>query len=256
MDQTPKGRYAQVNGLNMYYEESGSGPPLILLHGGTVTSGMWEAHIPAFARHFRVIAPDSRGHGKTNNPAGALSYRLMADDVAALALALELDGPLICGYSDGGQIALEIAMRYPDLAEALVIGAAWYRFSDVYLDFLRAMGLESSGKVDFQIARSLAPDLVELWETEHTWSTDPDYWQTLLTQIAVMWWTPLDYTPADFQQITAPTLILMGDRDGLVELEQAIELYRLIPGAELAILPDKTHMTRRHGGRPVPRYRP
>ena len=109
-------QYAQVNGLKMYYEESGSGQPLILLHGGTVTSKMWEAHIPIFARYFRVIAPDSRGHGRTNNPAGELSYRSMADDVVALIHTLDLDRPLICGYSDGGHFALEVGMRYPDLA--------------------------------------------------------------------------------------------------------------------------------------------
>ncbi len=90
---------------------------------------MWQTHTPFFARHFRVIAPDSRGHGRANNPTGEFSYRLMADDVVALVQALGLTKPLICGYSDGGQTALEIGMRYPNLAAALVVGAAWYRSS-------------------------------------------------------------------------------------------------------------------------------
>jgi pimeloyl-ACP methyl ester carboxylesterase len=118
------GHYVNANGLDVYYEEVDAGAPLILLHGGTVTSARWQPQLPAFARHFRVITPDSRGHGRTNNPAGVLSYRLMADDMAALVQALGLDAPLICGYSDGGQIALEIGMRYPDLAAALVVGGA------------------------------------------------------------------------------------------------------------------------------------
>jgi pimeloyl-ACP methyl ester carboxylesterase len=235
-------QYAQVNGLKMYYEESGSGQPLILLHGGTVTSKMWEAHIPIFARHFRVIAPDSRGHGRTNNPAGELSYRSMANDVVALIHALDLDGPLICGYSDGGNIALEIGMRYPDLAAALVIGAAWHRFSESYQNSLKAFGFPGPGTADFEMLQTAPIELVEFWRAEHFRSDDPDYWRKLLTQAATMWWTPLDYAAGDFQKITAPTLVLTGDRDDLIELEQAIELYQLIPQAELAVIPDKTHM--------------
>ena len=113
---TQHGQYARANGLKMYYEERGSGPPLILLHGGTATSSMWEPQIPFFIQHFRVITPDSRGHGKTNNPTGEFSYRLMADDVVGFIQGLGLTKPLICGYSDGGQIVLEIGMRYPGLA--------------------------------------------------------------------------------------------------------------------------------------------
>ena len=102
------GKYAQANGIEIYYEETGSGQPLVLLHGGTVTLKSWEKQIPSFAHHFRVIALDSRGHGRTKNPLETMSYRLLADDVAAFIRALELDRPLVCGYSDGGQIALEM----------------------------------------------------------------------------------------------------------------------------------------------------
>ena len=88
-----------------------------------------------------------------------------------------------------------------------------------------------------------APEWVELLKTEHPRTDDPDYWQTLLKQASIMWWTPLNYTVEDFQKITEPTLILMGDRDGIIELEQAVEMYRLIPNAELAILPNATHFS-------------
>jgi pimeloyl-ACP methyl ester carboxylesterase len=237
------GRYATLNDVKMYYEEYGSGEPLILLHGGTVTLSMWQPHIPSFAQHFRVIAPDSRGHGRTNNPTGEFSYRLLADDVAAFIQALGLTKPLICGYSDGGQIALEIGMHYPNLTRALVVGAAWYKFSEVYLDFLKEFGFEGPGVVNIEQIRRAMPDFVEFWQTEHSRANDPDYWQTLLRQISTMWWTPLGYTAEDFQKIAKPTLILMGDRDGTIELEQAVEMYQLIPNAELAILPNATHMS-------------
>jgi pimeloyl-ACP methyl ester carboxylesterase len=109
----PAGAYIEANGLRVYYEVCGEGEPLLLIHGGTATSQSWTSHLPAFTEHFRVFAPDSRGHGRTDNP---------ADDVAALIKALGLQRPLVLGYSDGGQIALELGMRYPGLARALVLG--------------------------------------------------------------------------------------------------------------------------------------
>src|SRR3712207_3358294 len=95
----PKGQTVKANGLEMYYEEVGTGAPLILLHGGTATGSSWQSHLPAFEKHFRVIMPDSRAHGRTNNPDGELSYRVMADDFAAFAQALGLTNPFIFGYS-------------------------------------------------------------------------------------------------------------------------------------------------------------
>ena len=244
INSTQQGHYVAANGLNMYYEEYGSGEPLILLHGGTITSKMWQPYIPFFAQHFRVIAPDSRGHGRTNNPLGELSYRMMADDVAALLHALDLKKPLIFGYSDGGQIALEIGMRYAHLTKALVVGAAWYKFTEIYLNWLKAMGFEGPGVVNFEQLQKDAPEYwIKLLKTEHSSTDDPACWQTLLKQISTMWWTPLDYAVEDFQKITEPMLILMGDRDGTIPLEEAVEMYQLIPNAELAVLPNVTHMT-------------
>ena len=243
VNSTQQGQYAQVNGLDMYYEEYGSGKPLILLHSGTATSHMWQPHISSFIPHFRVITLDSRAHGRTDNPIAELSYHLMADDVAAFIQALNLTKPVVFGYSDGGQIALEIGIRYPSLTGALVVGAAWYRFSETYLDWLKASGFERSGVVNIEQIQREEPDWVKLWQTEHARTDDPDYWQTLLKQISIMWWTPLNYTVEDFQKIIEPTLILMGDRDGVIELEQAVEMYRLIPNAELAILPNATHFS-------------
>lgn len=242
-DSIPQGHYVQANGLNVYYEEYGSGKPLILLHGGTVTSQMWQPFLSFFVPHFRVITPDSRAHGKTNNPSGELSYHLMADDVIAFIQALNLTEPLVFGYSDGGQIALEIGMRYPNIPAALVVGAAWYKFSETYINFLKRVGFEGLGMVNFEKIQSHAPEWVSVLKTEHTHTDDSDYWQTLLKQISIMWWTPLDYTADDFHKITAPTLVLIGDRDGTIEIEQAVDMYQLIPNAELVVLPNTNHFS-------------
>ncbi len=88
----------------MFYKEFGDGHPLILLHGGSVNAEFqWQQSIPKLSKHFRVLAVDSRGHGKTDNPSGEFSYRLMGDDVAAFVTALGLEKPFICGWSDGAQ---------------------------------------------------------------------------------------------------------------------------------------------------------
>lgn len=238
-----QGQYVQANGLNVYYEEHGNGQPLILLHGGTDTSQMWQPFLSTFVPHFRVIAPDSRAHGRTNNPQGELSYHLMADDVVAFIQALNLTQPLVFGYSDGGQIALEIGMRYPHLTAALVVGAAWYEFSETYVNFLKTFGFDGPGLVDFEKLERVAPEWVSFLKTGHARTDDFEYWQTLLKQISGLWWTPLNYTTEDFNKITAPTLILLGDRDGLIELRQAVDMYQLIPNAELVVLPNTTHIS-------------
>src|SRR5687767_3848021 len=120
--ETQPGHFIHANGLDIYYQEHGQGQPLLLIHGGTLSGDSWQPYRAAFAQHFRVITPDSRGHGRTANPTGTMSFGLLADDMVALVQALDLHQPLICGYSDGGQVALEIGMRYPDLPQALVIG--------------------------------------------------------------------------------------------------------------------------------------
>src|SRR5262245_52055538 len=88
-----RGRYVRANGLDVYYEEDGAGPPLVVLHGGSETIG----HRPAFEARFRVSYPNIRGHGRTANPTGQMSYRLLADDAAAVIAALRLDRPLVVG---------------------------------------------------------------------------------------------------------------------------------------------------------------
>ncbi len=100
--ETQHGHFIHANGLDIYYHEHGQGQPLLLIHGGTLSGESWQPYRTAFAEHYRVIAPDSRGHGRTANPTGTLSFGLLADDMVALVQALDLHKPLICGYSDGG----------------------------------------------------------------------------------------------------------------------------------------------------------
>ncbi|MHA1935886.1 MAG: alpha/beta fold hydrolase [Candidatus Thorarchaeota archaeon] len=242
MTEKNTGNYIDANGLKMFYKEYGDGYPLILLHGGSTNSDLqWQRSIPKLSEHFRVIAVDSRGHGKTNNPSGEFSYRLMGDDVAAFAKALDLKKPFICGWSDGAQIALEIGMQYPNLAKGLVAGGVVIELSDAYVKGVQGIGIMKPGEVDFQLLEEKFPEIVKLISEIHTSEDDPDYWKRFLESLSKMWLNPEEFPGKRIQEITVPTLILHGDRDDLVPSEDAVTAYKTIPRGELAIIPFANH---------------
>lgn len=229
-----------ANEITIHYEVYGQGEPLLLLHGGTAALNSWADHIPALAAQFQVYALDTRAHGQTDNPSGEMSYRRFADDVAAFVRALDLKKPFVCGYSDGGQTALELGIHYSELFAGLVMGGTIHQFGEAYFGFLREMGMSAPGVIDLS---AMDADWVEYLKAHHPRDNDPNYWQALMKQIAVLWWQVPTYTAADLARITAPSLILLGDRDNGIRIEQAVELYRLIPNSELGVIPDGTHGT-------------
>ncbi|MCD6425123.1 MAG: alpha/beta hydrolase [Anaerolineales bacterium] len=236
-----EGKFLSTTGLEIYYQEYGGGRPLILLHGATDTHKLWSPFIPELSKIFQVFTPDSRGHGRTFNPAGELNYQTLADDLAAFIQELDLEKPFIFGYSDGGQTALDFGMRYPDIAGALVIGGAWYRFSAEYQDALKQVGFIGVGEINLHIYEKFAPaDWRERMGKYHP-NPDPNYPEVLLRSLSSLFWTPLNYDKEDFLKIQAPTLILVGEQDELVPPEESWEMAALIPGAELALIPGATH---------------
>ncbi len=115
MNDNPRGKYAEVNGLEMYYEVHGSGEPLILLHGGVGAIEMFGEVLPLLAEGRQVIAADLQAHGRTADIDRSLSYEAMADDVAALIEHLDLEKADIMGYSLGGGVALQTAILHPEV---------------------------------------------------------------------------------------------------------------------------------------------
>ncbi|HUV26814.1 MAG TPA: alpha/beta hydrolase [Anaerolineales bacterium] len=105
-----QGACVQVNGLHTYYETYGEGIPVILLHGGLETCHKWAPAIPLLSKNYKVFTPDTRGHGRTDNPSGKFSYALMAEDIALFIDSLDLQDPVVVGYNNGGQSALHMAM--------------------------------------------------------------------------------------------------------------------------------------------------
>jgi pimeloyl-ACP methyl ester carboxylesterase len=231
----------EVNDAALYYEERGHGAPLILIHGGLASSSQWEPVVPELANGFRVITPDSRGHGRSTNPAGELSYARIADDIAALIAALRLRRPVVGGWSDGGQVTLELGARHPETAAALIVGAAYPDFDagglrEAHRTLLGAdeTGVPDPGHIDAALG-----EFAE--ETKALHPGGDEQWRALLRQTAPMW---LDYDglrPDEHRAIRTPVLVLAGDRDELIPLDLAVSLYRTLPNAELAVCPSLSH---------------
>jgi len=235
-----QGQYVQANGLKMYYEEYGSGEPLVLIHASLATGvGNWKAYLPYLSTHFRLILPDLRGHGRTVNPQGEIRLPTLTDDLVAFIQALDLAKPFLCGWSGGGDIALDVGIRYPNSVKAMVVGGVTHRVSEEYFRTMRAIGAEAPGKVNIEQFEQAMPQFVELLRIVH--SQNPDHWKTLLTQISHEMLEPTLPSHDDIKKITAPTLIIWGDRDQYLPVEDALELYRLLPNAELAVLPNTDH---------------
>lgn len=240
-DDDGAGRRLEVNGASIYYEDRGEGPAIILVHGGLGAGSEWEPVVSLLVGEFRVITPDSRGHGRSTNPAGELSYGRIADDIAALITALGLQRPMVGGWSDGGQITMELAARHPALAGALIVGAA-------YPDF-NAGGLREAHRALLGADDDGVPDLAYLDAELGEWADEVKaqhvgggrHWQTLIEQTAKMWLGYEGLDPGELQAIQTPALVLAGDRDELIPLELSVRLYQMLPHAELAVVPGLGH---------------
>ena len=241
---TEQGTFVQVNSLRMYYETQGVGVPVILLHGGLETCQMWTPVIPSFSKHYQVITPDSRAHGRTDNPSGNFSYALMAEDIAQLIQTLELQQPFVVGYSDGGQTALHMAITYPGLARGYLIGGIHNSVTTEWRQMMQGfLGFEGSKIVKFERVIQTNAEFVRSLEEKHDVFHESGYWKSLLTQVSQAWWEPHIHTHADFAKITDLVLFWCGDRDVFCPPEQSLEMYRMVNKAEVAVIPNADHFT-------------
>ena len=246
--QSGVGHYASVNGLQLYYEVYGQGQPLILLHGGLGSIEMFSPILPQLAKGRQVIAVDLQGHGRTADANRPLSYEAMADDVAALLRSLKLNRADVMGYSLGGEVALQTAIRHPEAVRKLVLVSTAFRQDGWYPEVL-------AGEAQ------MGPQSAEM--TKQT----PLY--TLYAQLAPrpQDWTQLHYELHDLltqnydwskgvAALKMPILLVVGDSDA-VWTNHAVQFFELLGGgqkdggydgsgmakSQLAILPGLTHYT-------------
>jgi pimeloyl-ACP methyl ester carboxylesterase len=233
--------YAPVNGLRMYYEIHGEGPPLLLLHGAYMTIDMFGPLLSGLAATRQVIAPELRGHGRTADAEGPITYEQMADDTAGLIRHLELEYADVVGYSMGGGVALQLAIRHPSLVRKLVVASAGYRYD--------AMPAEA-----IEMFPSITPEMFAGSPMEQAYleiAPSPGDFPKLVEKLKTLDMTPFAWPDEDVRAIGAPTLIVLGDSD-VVRLEHAVELFRLrgggvmgdlsgLPDSQLAVLPGTTH---------------
>jgi pimeloyl-ACP methyl ester carboxylesterase len=227
---TRAGHYVNAGGLRTYYEVEGEGDPLILLHGGLMTVETWDAQTPALASTYRVYVPERRGHGRTPDVEGPITYDNMAHDTIAFMEALNIESAHLVGWSDGALVGLIVALRRPDLVRKLVfIG------QPINLDDARPEALALMEHVSPAI---LPPMLKDLYATV---SPDgPDHFEVIAEKAVAMWRVDPGIPTSALEAVAAPMLILAGD-DDFVSIEQAGAMLRALPNGQLGIVPGTSH---------------
>jgi pimeloyl-ACP methyl ester carboxylesterase len=224
--------YATVNGLRMYYEERGSGPPLVLLHGGGSTAQTsFGAIIPTLARTHRVIAPEQQAHGHSGDRQGPLSFEQMADDTAALLAHLGVAQADVLGFSNGGVVAMQLAIRHPRLVRRLIVCSSYYAHSGMPPQFWQGFGHATMA--------DMPPALRAAFVAAAPNAADVPV--RFAKQVALMQ-SFRDLPDAALRGIAAKALVMVGDRD-VMSVEHAAQLARLLPHAELAVMPGSAHGT-------------
>src|SRR4051794_13406893 len=199
------GEYADVNGINLYYERRGSGQPLILLHGGLGSGEMFGPTIALLADHHEVIAPDLQGHGRTADIDRPIDHRLMADDIAALIDQLGLSKPDVVGYSLGGGVAFFTALKYPEKVTKLVMISANLRRDAIPPEMLAQQGQVSAAAAEFMKDMPMYQNYVRV-------APRPEDFGQLLDKIGRLMAQDFDYS-AEMRALKVPTLIVAADAD-------------------------------------------
>lgn len=225
------GEYAEIGGVDTWYDEAGQGDPLVLLHGGMCTNETWGGQTPAFSARFRVLAPERRGHGHTADMEGPLTYGVMAADTIGF-LGQVVGGPAhLVGWSDGGIIGLLVAIERPDLVRKLVVIGTNYDTT----------GVVPEAEAMFAQMTSDGPGMARLRGLYEMHSPDgAEHWPVVFGKFIEMATREPHIAETDLARISAPTLVLIGD-DDMVSLEHTASLYRAIPNGELAVVPGTSH---------------
>jgi pimeloyl-ACP methyl ester carboxylesterase len=217
------GRFAELNGIKLYYEIYGKGPAMLQLHGNGQDISSLGYQIRFFSARYQVIASDSRGHGKTGIGPGRLTYEQMAEDANTLLEHLDLKGVHVLGWSDGGIVGLLLALNHPDKVTKLAIMGA---------------NLEPKGAYEWardwvEQQEKLADSMIAKGDTSRSWTVYKQHLDLLRKQPNI--------PTQRLKSLSAPTLVMAGDKD-VIRDEHTLEIFHAIPKAHLCIFPGAIHM--------------
>jgi len=234
--------YADVNGLKMYYEVYGQGKPIILLHGSFMNIPLNWAHIiPRLAKDRKVIVAEMQGHGRTKDIPRELSYEGMADDVSGLLKYLKIDSADVLGYSMGGGVAFQMAVRHPEQVRRLVVLSGTYTHDGWWPDVEAMFGTMNADMFKGSPIQKQYDSL----------GNDPAKFPEYIKKVLSIDLKPYDWSK-EVKNIKSPIFMAIGDADG-VRYEHALELFRAkgggkmgdihgLPQSRLAIIPGTTHI--------------
>ncbi|WP_061932753.1 alpha/beta fold hydrolase [Aureimonas sp. AU22] len=204
--------FADVNGINLFFRVYGEGPPILMIHGGLSDSRVWRAQLGTLSEHHSVIVADSRGQGRSSSTDDVITYDLMADDYLALLDVLHIPKVALVGWSDGGIIGLDIAIRHPERLSRL---------------FVQAANATPDGSLAYK------PDDPNRPELRH--------YDDVRQEIEALWANEPNFSQAELEGIPVPTEIAIGEHDEAISRAHTEYLASTIPGAKLLILPSVGH---------------
>jgi pimeloyl-ACP methyl ester carboxylesterase len=242
----PQSGYAQVNGINLYYEIHGTGQPTLLLHGGLGAIPMFGAVLPMLAAGRQIIGVDLQAHGRTVDVDRPIRHETLADDLAALVKHLGIERADFVGYSFGGMAALQTAIRHPDRVRKLVVISAPFR-----RDGWHVQSQEGMATLNAEVAEMMKQ--TPMYELYSAIAPRVEDWPVLVTKMGDLMRQDYDWA-SGVKSIQAPTMIVVGDADS-VRISHAAEFFTLLGGdrqdggwdrsgvskARLAVLPGVTH---------------
>lgn len=227
---TTTGDYINLGDISMYVEQHGKGEPIIFLHGGMGSAASWANQVEFFSKNYRVITPESRGQARTSDSKAALTYHLMAEDTVRLMDNLKISSAYIVGWSDGGNIGIDMAIHHPGRVKKLVAYGANINpagLQNHFLHYLRSVSPE-------KMQRDNGSDYLAV-------SATPEHLPVIVEKIRVMWLAEPKFSATDLAKITSPVLIMDGQQEELIRPEHAKEIAALIPKAQLLMLPNVGH---------------
>jgi len=224
------GKFVDLKGVKIWYEEQGAGEPVLLLHGDLVSSGSWQFQVPVLAKQYRIITTDRRGHGRSPDQPGPITYEVMSrDTIAFLEKTLSEPAHLI-GWSGGANVAILVAMMRPDLVNKLVILSTINHhngFAHGVRDDLWNMAIDDISQRMRMEYENLSPD-------------GPKHFPIVFDKIRQLSKTEPFWEVEDLASLAMSAMVMVGD-DDLVSLEHALEIYRALPHGQLAVVPGASH---------------